>query len=103
MSLGQTTKNDLSFNLAKLDHGAMLTTAQMAMHLLEERCESHLRRLHERHDKRKGPRCYYLDAQYLVKTANTLAIAAETCYTLEESLTRDELEIVNKPEVPSEV
>jgi len=98
MSLGDHTKNDLSFNLAKLDHGAMLTTARLAMGYSMENIRRCLDKL--TFPNRKG--CYDLDAQRLAKEAGNLAIITETCYTLEESLTREELEIVNKPEVPPE-
>lgn len=98
--LGQTTKNDLSFNHAEVDHGALLTVARLAFFYGRERCEKHLGNLIR--PPGNGRVCLYTDAQYLAKDANNLAVIAETLYTLEESLTREELEIVNKPPVPPE-
>lgn len=97
--LGQTTKNDLSFNHAEVDHGALLTVASLAFFYGKERVSRHLEKLYR---PEKGIKCWYMNAQYLAQDANNLAVIAETLYTLEESLTREELVIVNKPEVPPE-
>ena len=90
------TENDLSFNKAELDYQAMLTTATVAYRGCLREIERHLQVMRSLHKKVYLP---YLSAQWLESEAKYLTIVAETMHTLQEGLSREELVIVNKPEV----
>ncbi len=94
----QVTKNDLSFNHTTLDYQALHRTAVIAFAHTRNEIE---RYLHETHEI--GRTNFSSTAGYILKEAEQLAVVAETLHTLEEGLTREELEIVNKPEVAKEV
>jgi hypothetical protein len=86
------TKNDLSYNEAKLDYQAMLSTSKSAyVHCLEE-ISRHLHNMRQLHP----PYQPYLSAQWLAREAGQLVTIAETMSTLEGGLTRDSVLIVNK-------
>jgi len=70
------TKNDLSFNEAKLDLKAMMTTARVAVGQLVESISGRIGRL------RDNPSSY-LDAAWLSDDARLLTICSETLATLE--------------------
>ena len=100
MSLGTYTKNDLCGNHTKLDYQALLRVAAIAFgHSIEQ--------IHQEYSiLRQYPPCSNVElfshAEYLHKEAGKLAVIAETLATLQEGLDREELEIVNKPEVKGE-
>lgn len=89
------TKNDLSYNSTKLDYMALIQTAESAYASLLTSINKHSGILWETSDNVKR----YLEAGYLERDANQLVIIAETLSTLKEGLTREELIIVNKPEI----
>lgn len=90
----RATKCDLSYNHAKLDYEAMLTTAQIAVyHTLEEiRLLSGKMRIAM---QEKDISSIYLDAQWLEGKAKQLTVAAEVLATLIGGQEREEIEIVN--------
>ena len=88
------TKNDLCSDGAKLDFEAMRKTALYAVGALLNQAERHIGALHELHCTSYG-----LEAVWLAEVTAKLAIAAETCDTLQGAQDRHEIEIVNKPEV----
>ena len=92
------TQNDLSFNSTKLDYKALLTTAEIAFAHSREEINRHLSSLY----KYPLEGCFYLEAEHIEWEAKSLHIISETMYTLREGLTRQDLEIVNKPEVKEE-
>ncbi len=92
------TKHDLSFNSTSLDYMALLKTAEIAFALSKREVGRHMNTLSMYPLKS----CFYLDAQWLEDEAKHLSIAAETLYTLREGLSREELKVVNKPEVKEE-
>lgn len=91
----KVTKNDLSFNKTELDYQAMLTTSKIAFAHVRNKLEDYL---HQTHDIK--PRFSYASlASRIEEEAEQLLVVAETMYTLEEGLTREELMVVNKPEI----
>jgi len=93
----EVTKNDLSYNHTKLDFEALLQTAQLAY-------SSRLREISARVSKLSaypsiGNTSRWLEAHWLAEDTKALAIIAETLSTLLEAKDREEIEIVNKPEV----
>jgi len=95
----EVTKNDLSYDQAKLDYQALLTTARVAYYELLENIYGYYNKLRDTHDTTS----YYLNASRLAREANHLVIVGETLATLQGGLERSVIEIVNKPEVKSEV
>ena len=91
----QATKNDLSYNQTKLDYQALLDTAEIAFANTREELNKNLHSLYEH--PLKG--CFYLTTSRVETLAKQLNTVAETLYTLRGGLTREELEVVNKPEV----
>ncbi len=91
------TKNDLCFNEVTLDYQALLQVAEVAFSHCKEEIREQLRKLDY---PRKS--CYYLNAGWLLREAKFLSVAAETLYTLENGLSREELKVVNKPETKEE-
>jgi len=94
----EATKNDLSFNSTKLDYLALLKTARIAFAHTRNDLDRYLGRTH---DFNPTPN-YASLAGRIKEEADQLVVAAETMHTLEEGLTREELEVVNKPEVKKE-
>jgi len=93
------TKNDLSYNSTKLDYQALVTTSKIAYGKLLISIYRQYRLLQETESNTKR----YLEAKYLKDDAIQLVIVAETLSTLLEAESREELVIVNKPEVFKEV
>lgn len=92
------TQNDLSYNHTKLDYQAMVKTAQIAF---ASSRDGIARLIHQTYDINPHVN-YKLIGQRIKEEADRLVIAAETMYTLDGGLEREELEIVNKPEVKHE-
>ena len=93
------TKNDLSYNKTSLDYQALVTTSKVAYGQL-------LSSVYKRYRVLQGTESNterYLEAGYLKSDAIQLVIVAETLSTLLEGLSREELVVVNKPEVFKEV
>ncbi len=89
------TKNVLSYNHVGLDYLALLRISKTAFVHCRNELDRYLSRTHD-----GTPRLNYSHLAGLIKReADELVIAAETMYTLEEGLSREELEVVNKPEV----
>lgn len=93
------TKNDLSYNSTRLDYQALVTTAKVAYGQLLASIYKKYRTLQETESSTER----YLEAKYLKDYAIQLVIVAETLSTLLEAESREELTIVNKPEVFKEV
>lgn len=95
------TKCDLSYNSTKLDHQALLSVARIATGHCIENVSNHLADLRDKviRDDITG---IHLSAYWLAGEAGQLAVSAEVLATLMGSLSREELEIVNKPEVKEE-
>ena len=89
------TQNDLSCNQTKLDYLAMVKTSRVAFAHIRNELD---RYLHQTHEIKPQLGLDFL-AKLIKEEANELVIAAETMHTLEGGLSREELEIVNKPEV----
>ena len=92
------TEHDLSYNSTKLDYQALLRTARIAFAHTRNELNRHL---HQTHEFNPIPDYAHL-ARLINEEAEQLVIAAETMHTLKEGLTREELEIVNKPKVKEE-
>lgn len=90
------TKNDLSFNSTKLDYKALVQTARIAYGQLLYTIFREYSLLQETQDNAKR----WLEAGYLKSHSAQLAIVAETLSTLLEAESREELIVVNKPEIP---
>ena len=90
------TKHDLSYNSTKLDYQALIDTANIAVGHCVEKVSHYLSEFHKL-DVKPTPSV----TQWLEREGRYLAIANETLHTLREGLEREELEIINKPEVPS--
>lgn len=93
----EKTQNDLSYNKTKLDYQAMLKTAYVAYGRCLQQIERHLSEL--RDWPTRPTLLPHLSAKWLEDEAKTLTIVAETMYTLQEGLSREEPVVVNKPEV----
>ena len=91
----QATMNDLSHNSTKLDYQAMLKTARIAFAHTRNELDKYLHQTHEI----KPHLSYAHIARIIKEEADQLVIAAEVMDTLEGGLSREELEVVNKPEV----
>lgn len=92
------TKNDLSYNQTKLDYLALLKTARIAFAHTRNDLDRYLGQTHA-----FNPTPNYASLAGRIKQeADELVIAAETMHTLEEGLSREELEVINKPEVKRE-
>lgn len=91
----EKTQHNLYCNKTKLDYQALLSTSKIAYsHCIEEigRYMDELRSM-------QPSLLPYLTAQRLAREAEQLVIAAETMYTLEQGISREELVVVNKPPV----
>jgi hypothetical protein len=86
------TMNDLSFNHAKLDHEALIRTAEIAFGELIESIASHASKL--RNYSANYQRAS-LRSEWLAGDARKLVIVAETLDTLYGCRFRDEIEIIN--------
>ena len=98
------TQNDLSLNKTQLDYQAMLTTSQVAYGRCTDRICKYLNDCRDwsLNPSSKSAMLPYLSAEWLEIEAKHLTIVAETMYTLQQGLSRQELVIVNKPEVKDE-
>jgi len=95
------TKNDLSGNETKLDFEALVKTAAFATRELRQQVS--------RYDGKLSAALMdndvtgiHVDAQWLADAARDLAIAADTYAALLGARSREEISIVNKPEVAPE-
>ena len=88
----EVTKNDLSYNEAKLDYQAMLLTSRIAYAKCLDGIYKHYR------DMRSLEPVFLpqLSAGWLLEEARRLAIVAETMETLEGGLIRENIIVVNK-------
>jgi len=90
----QSTKNDLSAGLVRLDIEAMQKTAAYAVRELRARLHS---LINASYDQSLNPSSsFHLDANDLKQAASEYAVAVETYYTLVESTKREEIELVNR-------
>jgi hypothetical protein len=97
------TKNDLSYDEAKVDFEALLRTAHCAVHSILENISKKLdvvRNETFKMDKSIDITALHLNALWLSQEATELVICAETLATLIGAKTRTNIWIVNKPEVP---
>ena len=92
------TRNDLSFNCAKIDFQAMLSTAQTAY--VHSRDRIH-RLLSETQSIGVTDTTLHLNAHWIKQESELFAIAGETLATLRGAAKREKLEIVNKPDLSS--
>ena len=92
------TKCDLSANQTKLDHQALLDTARIATGHCVEGVASYLSESRGKLFK-EDVTGIHLNAHWLAREAEQLDIAAEVLATLMGSLSREEIEIVNKPKI----
>lgn len=95
--MNQSTKNDLSYNHADLDYLELIKTARIAVSYSLEAVSERLR---DWRDLKKKPT--NLNAEWFLQDATALAISTAMLHYLEEGLIREEVVIVNKPEVKSE-
>ena len=104
----KVTNHDLSYNSTKLDYQALLDTARIAYHNSVENVSRGLNRLRDYDfkaitDKTNSSNIgIKSEAEFLASIANQLQIVAETYVTLKEGLKREELEVINKPEIEEE-
>jgi hypothetical protein len=93
------TKNDLCADEAKLDLQALITTAEAACGLLVEQICKKTDKMREalRRKDLHNNTSLHLEAEWLCDDAKFLVIAAETCATLREAVTRHDITIVNRP------
>jgi len=102
----EETKHDLSAGLVKLDYQALYETSRAALYSKIREIENSLDILKKEVDpirtKDLTP-MLYIQAQSLAWEAKNLKTISETYYTLHQGLTREEVKITNKPEVPIEV
>ncbi len=92
------TKHDLSFNQVKLDYQALLRTSIIAF----AHTRNEIARLTHDTYSLKPALSLHHTARLIAEEADKMVVAAETMDTLEEGLTREELEVINKPEVRKE-
>jgi len=96
--LNGTTQNNLSFNKVDLDHVALRKTAAIAFGL----SHNEIGRLH---GSLHGINTYtdsaqiYLNAKRLADLAADFAIVADTLVALNGCATREEVTLINKPEL----
>ena len=96
-----TSKHDLSFDSTKLDFEALTRTASVAYGATRRHIENELNELQHLLTHNEYARAMFpLTARQLAEDAERLAIAAETYHTLLNARHRNEIEIVNKPEIP---
>ena len=94
------TKCDLCYNHATLDFEAMRTTAQFAFNAKVNECyklTESLARIDWDRNASEVERV--MDAQRIEQVTHGLVIVSEVLATLNEAIVRDELTIVNKPEI----
>ena len=89
------TQHDLSYNHTKLDYQALLRTAKIAYALTRNEIA---RLIHQTYDLKPALTHDHI-ARLLFDESERMVIAAETMHTLEDGLSRRELEIVNKSDV----
>lgn len=90
----QATENDLSSNKVVLDYLELIKTARVAVRYSLEALSERLGDW--RNLKRKPTN---LNAEWLLQDASALATSTAMLHYLEEGLTREEVEVVNKPEI----
>lgn len=93
----KSTKNDLSFNKAELDFQAMLKTAAVAFGQVKESLHRELALIENTHFNERRVSSVYLET--FKNLAESFAIVGETYNTLLEATKRENLTIINKPEV----
>jgi hypothetical protein len=89
------TQNDLSYNSATLDYTALVDTTKIADYLLREKMLDELSSLGKCADAGSTKR---LHAERLTSLAKSYQTVAETLDTLLGGLTRDRIDMTNKPE-----
>lgn len=95
------TKHDLSAGLVRLDFQALLKTAEIAYYAkLNDLDDAHHSLFNMLPTSRPAESSVgisrYLKANEVRAIGEALTIAAETLYTLEESVNRERIEIVNR-------
>ncbi|KKN53786.1 hypothetical protein LCGC14_0598790 [marine sediment metagenome] len=92
------TQCNLSANSTKLDHEALLKVAKIATGHCIEGVASHLSKLRGKLFD-SDITALHLEAHWLAREAQQLDVSAEVLATLMGSIAREDIEIVNKPEV----
>ena len=93
-----TTQCDPSHDHTTLDHQALLSTAQIATRHCIDEVSRYLAGLNNRLLK-SDITGIHLNAHWLAQEARQLDVSAEVLATLMGSLSRQELDITNKPNV----
>jgi hypothetical protein len=89
------TKNDLSFDEAKLDYRALIRTAEIAVSVLEQKIRQRLDKVRDSYSNRDIT-SLYLEAEWLSEDAERLSLCCETLSTLWGGVDRSNITIVNK-------
>lgn len=97
----QATKNDLSYNEAKLDYTAMIKTAEIAVGKSRSAVINYADKICNDWSN-KHFTGVYLNATWLREEAERLEIACEMLATLKGGETRENIIIVNKKEIQAE-
>jgi len=95
------TKNDLSFNLAKLDYKALLLTSQIAFGNVVENISKYVDELRRDYEKKDGV-SLTLNASWLRTDAQKLTTVTETMCALMGGVEREIVEIINKDPLTNE-
>lgn len=86
------TKYDLCSDTVALDYSELERTAKIAVRYSLEALSQRLGKWHD-----IKPRLTSVDAEWMLQNAQALATATTTLYYLEEGLTREVVEVVNRP------
>ena len=96
------TQHDLSSNEVKLDYQALVWTAEIAV----GKAKQEICRYYNKIDNACLPfdgTALRLNAQWLLSEAKCFCIACETLSALKGGLDREDVTIINKPEIKLEV
>ena len=97
------TQHDLSSNEVKLDYQALIKTAEIAVGKAKQEVYRHHSKIDEACFPKFDGVALKLNAQWLLDEAKYLCIACETLSALKGGLDREDVIIINKPEVTVEV
>ena len=92
--MNHSTQNDLSSNKVVLDYQELIKTARVAVSYSLEALSERLRDWRNLKSKPTN-----LNAERLLDDASALAASTAMLHYLEQGLTREEVEVVNKPEI----
>ena len=96
------TQHDLSHNEVKLDYQALVKTAEIAVGRAKQELNRYSGKIDEAigaYDKMFDGVSLRLNAQLLLNEAEYLCIACETLSALKGGLDREDVIIINKPEI----